>query len=370
MHLVCLDVPYPPDYGGAMDIFYRIESLYRLGFNLTIHVFEYGRGKQEHLEKYGKVIYYSRSFSKLLLLSKIPFIVLSRKSDSLLKNLLLDTDPILFEGLHTAYFLSHPKLKERIKFVRTHNIEHEYYRHLASGTSSLFKKLFFLLESKKLNHFEKKIKYANLILAIKPHDSEHFKKLNPNVTTLPASIPKELVNYHLTKKYALFHGNLSVIENENAVIWIYNAIKKSISDDFEFVVAGKNPSEELVDFCKENRLKLFTNPSIHKMNELIYDARIHVFHSKAESGVKLKLLQSINSCGHILTTKELIFDSNIYQLCNVVNNQQEFNSTFVNLINKALDQNEFEMRMEFLKTYFQIEEQILFSLLNCPLHAS
>jgi len=126
-----------------------------------------------------------------------------------------------------------------------------------------------------------------------------------------ALIPKKLVSYQQTKKYALFHGNLSVIENENTVIWIYNATKNSISDDFEFVVAGKNPSEELVDFCKENRLKLFANPSTHIMKELIYDARIHVFHSKAESGVKLKLLQSINSCGHILTINDLIFDSEI-----------------------------------------------------------
>ncbi len=39
-------------------------------------------------------------------------------------------------------------------------------------------------------------------------------------------------------------------------------------------------------------------------------------------------------------------------------------------MNKALDQNEFDMRMEFLKTYFQTEEQIIFSLLNSPLHAS
>jgi len=266
--------------------------------------------------------------------------------------------------------LSHPKLKERIKFVRTHNIEHEYYRQLASGTSSLFKKLFFLLESKKLNHFEENIKYANLILAIKPHDAEHFKKLNPNVTILPASIPKELVNYHLTKKYALFHGNLSIIENENAVIWIYNAIKKSISDDFEFVVAGKEPSKELVDFCKENRIKLFTNPSIHQMNELIFDARIHLFHSQSESGVKLKLLQSLNSSGHILTTQNLIFDSEIDQLCHVVNYEHEFNSIFLALMNQMLDQSEFDKRIEFLKSYFQIEAQVLGNMLNLGFNAS
>ena len=359
-----MDIPFPPDYGGAMDIYYRIQCLFKLGFKLTIHAFEYGRGKQKQLEQFGKVIYYSRSFSKSQLLSKIPFIVLSRKSDALLKNLLLDKDPILFEGIHTTFFLSHPGLQKRLKFVRTHNVEHEYYQQLATNTGSLVKKLFFLLESKKLKTYEKQTKHADWILAIKPEDTEHFKHYNPKVITLPASISKELNEYINTKNYALFHGNLSVMENENAVFWIHNAIKKSISSDFEFIIAGKDPSRKLVNFCAENNLQLIENPSTEKMNELICDARIHVFQSKSDSGVKLKLLKSLNSCGHIITTQNLIFDSQLSNLCHIVSSKHEFNTLFERLKSKFLDRKEFEMRMEFLRNYFQVEERVLDGMLN------
>jgi hypothetical protein len=370
LHIVSLDVPFPPDYGGVMDIYYRIECLCNLGFQLTIHAFEYGRGKQKHLEKFGNVIYYSRNFSKLQLFSRIPFIVLSRNSSLLLKNLLLDSNPILFEGIHTTFFLSHPDLQKRLKFVRTHNVEYKYYQQLATNTGSLVKKLFFLLESKKLKTYERQTKHANWILSIKPEDTEYFKHFNPKALTLPASISKELNEYSQTKNYALFHGNLSVMENENAVFWIHNAIKKSISCDFEFIIAGKDPSKKLVNFCTENNLQLIENPSIEKMNELICDARIHVFQSKSDSGVKLKLLKSLNSCGHIITTQNLIFDSQINNLCHIVNSKNDFNTLFEILKSKFLDRNEFEMRMEFLRNYFQMEERVLGDLLNNQYNAS
>ena len=39
-------------------------------------------------------------------------------------------------------------------------------------------------------------------------------------------------------------------------------------------------------------------------------------------------------------------------------------------MNQMHDQNEFDKRIEFLKSYFQREEQIILGLLNSPLHAS
>ena len=125
LHIVCLDVPFPADYGGAIDMFYRIRALHKLGFELVLHVFEYGRGKQKELEKYGEVNYYPRSRSVLHLLSSRPFIVQSRKNNRLLQNLLKDDAPILFEGIHTTWCLEHEAIQRRITFVRMHNVEHE-----------------------------------------------------------------------------------------------------------------------------------------------------------------------------------------------------------------------------------------------------
>ena len=75
--------------------------------------------------------------------SSTPYIVKTRKHSSLLDNLSNTMQPIVFDGLHTTYFLKDPKLKEHKKIVRTHNIEHEYYHHLSKTTDSAKDSVFF-----------------------------------------------------------------------------------------------------------------------------------------------------------------------------------------------------------------------------------
>ena len=61
LHIVCLDIPYPADYGGVFDLFYKITALHKHGIKIHLHCFEYGRGKQDELNKYcEEVNYYKR----------------------------------------------------------------------------------------------------------------------------------------------------------------------------------------------------------------------------------------------------------------------------------------------------------------------
>ena len=85
--------------------------------------------KQPILEQLcDKVLYYPRPRSFRYHLTRLPFIVNTRKNKALLQNLLTDNDPILFEGIHCTAWLKHPALKDRVKVVRTHNIEYQYYK--------------------------------------------------------------------------------------------------------------------------------------------------------------------------------------------------------------------------------------------------
>jgi len=344
-------------------MFFRIKTLFELGFKLTVHIFDYGRGKQEELARYGKVHYYRRNFSVFQLLSKIPFIVLSRKSTELLENLKGDEDPIWFEGIHTTIFIDHPNLKNRIKFIRTHNIEHEYYQHLAKN-STFPKNIFFSLESNKLKKYEAKLKYADQIFAIKDRDVHHFSKINENSNRLSAFISKDVSEFRETKNYALFHGNLSVIENENAVYWIHSKIKSEINNDFGLIIAGKNPSKNIKRFCSENQLKLIANPNGAEMSELIENARVHVFHSASDSGVKLKLLNALKTCGHLLTTENLIFEEDVESLCVIGRNESDFLEKFRLLKSKTLSKEQFENRKRFFDDYFLNQDKVFRSLLN------
>jgi hypothetical protein len=227
LHIVCLDVPFPADYGGAIDMFYRIQALHELGLELTLHVFHYGREKQSELEKCGKVIYYERKRSFWHLFSKRPFIVQSRISVELLSNLRKDDAPILFEGIHTIWPLEMTDIQQRMTLVRMHNLEDEYYQGLRKQ-AKWFQKLYFEQERFKLMRYAKQLKWATHILAIKPSDAETIKSINAAVHVLPASIPSLNNTFTSVEPYALFHGNLSVAENEQAAIWIIKQVKSLI----------------------------------------------------------------------------------------------------------------------------------------------
>ena len=72
--------------------------------------------------------------------SKTPFIVYSRKNRKLYQNLLKDDFPIIFEGIHSTAYVS--KINKKRTFIRSHNIEWEYYKYLFISESNLLKNYF------------------------------------------------------------------------------------------------------------------------------------------------------------------------------------------------------------------------------------
>ena len=344
-------MPFPADYGGAIDMFYRIQALHSLGLNLTIHVFEYGRGKQPELEKYGTVKYYKRTKSIFHLFSKRPFIAQSRMSKELLKELNLDDDPILFEGLHTCGMLEFAAIKHRITFARMHNVEHEYYRGLTMG-SSVLKRWFFRLEARKLQKYESILSKAKYIFVIKESDTAHFAKYQENTHFLPASIPPIEGRFAAIKRYGLIHGNLSVSENEQSVYWILNTLQKVMDPTFPIVVAGKNPSKRLETFCGKMNVQVVANPTEKQLNSLIQEAQIHLLHTNVPSGIKLKLLASIHSAGHVLVNSHLVQGSGLAPFCTVADEPKEYRLHFVGLKNHEMTKEAFDQRHAYIMTHF------------------
>ena len=150
LHIIAFDVPYPANYGGVIDVFYRVKALIEAGVKVHLHCFEYGRGEQEVLKRCHEVKYYKRDTSFAKQLSLIPFIVNSRRSEELVKDLLKDDYPILCEGLHTTYALNDNRLKNRKIYVRAHNVEHDYYKGLGDAEKFGWKRLFYYAETWKL----------------------------------------------------------------------------------------------------------------------------------------------------------------------------------------------------------------------------
>lgn len=360
IHIVAFDVPFPADYGGVIDIYYRIRALYTLGYKITLHCFEYGRSRQQHLETItDQVIYYSRQKTIWNAFNKRPFIVASRRNKKLLNTLLKDNDPILFEGLHTTWFLEHPAIQKRLTLVRIHNIEHEYYEGLTAKSTG-FKRIYFQREAKKLQQYESILKKAGQLLCIREGDIPHFQQYNKKVQVLAASTPLiKPTAFYQTGDYVLFHGNLSVSENSKAVQWLIEEIWNKNELSLPFKIAGKNPSSELIELCEKNSIELIENPSHEELNELLINANTHLLVSDQPTGVKLKLLTALQTSGHVLVNTTMVEGTNLGELCTVCTSPDEFIAQLKRGQHTPLEMESFNRRQAFLLTYYSTEKNCL-----------
>ena len=351
LHIISFDVPLPADYGGAIDVFYRLKALSELGVKITLHCYEYGRGESKELERYAdRVFYYPRKKKLLDVLNRLPFIVKTRDSKTLINNLLLDNDPILFEGLHTTFSLGDERFKARLKIVRMHNIEHEYYEGLSAQANG-FRKKFYASESKKLKRYEPKLKGANCILAIKEDEALHFMQYCKNTKVLPACADIDPDYSVATKPYCLYQGNLSVPENESGLIWLIEHVFLPHNLINRLKVAGKSPSEGLIALCKSHGIELVKNPSAEEMQQLISEASVHVFYTNQDSGIKLKLVNTLRSPGAIIANKKMLAGAEFENLCIEANSPEEY-AKFIELhLLKPVAQIHLELRQSFLRNH-------------------
>lgn len=323
LHIICFDQPYPAVYGGAIDMFYKIKALKRAGVRLILHVFLYREDKTiPQIEKFAyKTYYYKRKLGIKNSLFITPYIVRSRSDKMLLNHLLADDYPILFEGIHTCMLLSDTRLRNRLKMVRTHNVEHSYYRFLADYPNPLWKKLYYRIESLKLRLFERKLRYSDRILAISDSDTKYYQRLYPHkdVRLLRCFFDDTEVPVSQSSKspYVLYQGNLAVAENVYAIEYILQEIVPGINKDVKFVVAGSNPSDQLVERAsKLENVTIFANPDNLQMTELIANAQINLLLTFQPTGVKLKLLTALyKSRGHCIVNKTMGEGTNLDKVC-------------------------------------------------------
>lgn len=59
-HIIAFDVPYPPNYGGVVDVYYKLKNLHATGGKIIYHCFYYAghNPPTELLEQYCDEIYY------------------------------------------------------------------------------------------------------------------------------------------------------------------------------------------------------------------------------------------------------------------------------------------------------------------------
>ncbi|MES2139235.1 MAG: glycosyltransferase [Bacteroidota bacterium] len=353
LHIISFDVPSPADYGGVIDVFYKIKALHAEGIKIHLHCFEYGRAESLALENICEsVVYYKRKMNKKHLFNSLPFVVVTRSSEKLMENLLQDEYPILFEGLHCCYHLNDVRLKDRLTIVRTHNIEHDYYKNLEKVEKSFFRKIYFRREAKKLERFESILNKATHVAAISREDAKQLSKRYKNVHHITAFHPNEQVKIKDGKgEFCLYHGNLEVGENNEAALYLVNEVFSKIKTPL--IIAGKKPSAELIAIVANySHIQLKGNISTNEIDDLISNAQINILPTFQATGIKLKLLAALFNGRYCIANSPMVANTGLEGLCSIQDSPEEMIKEIANLLEKPFNMQEKQRRELILSENF------------------
>ena len=362
LHIVCLDVPWPADYGGAIDMMLRISMLKKAGIGIHLHYFSYNeRGTPNELNQYCESIHvYERKMGSRGISSTIPYIVASRINEELIRNLNKDHYPILLEGLHCTGILSQVNMSGRKIVVRLHNEESIYYRELARSSISLWKKLYFYNESRLIHQYTHRLPQTCTYACISTDDVKtlHHNYHLKDVRLLPAFPAWQAIKGEEgIGNLCLYHGNLSVPENEKAAIWLLREVFTRIRKPF--VIAGKQPSrrlQKLAHLCQHTCL--VADPTDSELNDLIRKAHINVLPSfnRNNTGIRLKLLHALYEGRHCVVNDAMVKGTGLESACHSGASANAFASIIAQLYHQPFTGEEIMLRKKLLGNTYDNEK--------------
>jgi hypothetical protein len=357
LHIVTHDVPWPADFGGLTDLFWKLKALQQAGVKIHLHCFTHGRAAQPVLLQYcASVDYYKRERNISGFSFRLPFIVSSRKSSLLIENLKQDDYPVLLEGIHCTWPLFAGELAGRKVLVRLHNVEYAYYHQLAQNEKNIFKRWYFSRESRLLKRYEKELAPLATFLSVSETDKALYQALNASATVhfLPVFLPWTLAAGKETKGcFCLYHGNLSVNENEKAVEWLLEAFNQS---PLNIIFAGKSPSPHLKKIVEANpQCCLVADPTDAELQDMIAKAQVHLLPAFNVTGVKLKLLNAFFNGKHCLVNKAAVAGSGLENYCTLAETPAAFKQEALRLFEIAFTEAEQQQRQGLLQSLYNNE---------------
>lgn len=360
LHVIALNIPWPANYGGVIDIYYKLLALKKVGVEIILHCFEYDRPQAQPLNAIcHKVYYYPRTTGWKANCSLLPYNVYGRKDPLLLQRLQQDEYPILFEGLHSCYYLNHPSLRHRYKIFRACNIEHHYYHAIGFAERNLVKKIFYHLEAFRFARFERVVRHASLLLAVSQAETDYLRRQYPDkeVQFIPCFHENDAVTSQIgCSNFILYHGKLSVKENEEAALYMIKHIFSQVP--YRCIIAGMDPSKALHQAAEpHSNITIEPNPSTERMQELMQTAQINMLFTFQGTGLKLKLLNSLFSGRHAIVNPIMLIGSGLDSLCHIAHSPKEAIDFCHSLMQTPFTQEEVDRRNALLFPAFSNQAQ-------------
>lgn len=351
IHIVSFDNPFPPNYGGIIDVFCKIKALNQLGYEIYLHCFVSEKTKcSQELEVITKeVFFYKYSKNPFLFFLKEPFSVVCRNNKQLLRNIEKINAPILFEGLKTTFLVKNNELKDRFKILRLHNIEQDYFRGLSISEKSLLQKMLFYFESLKYKSYESVISKFDRVITLSNYENNYINKKFGNSVFIPVFHGNEkILPLEGKGDFALYHGDLQTADNRKVVRFLISVFKEI--PKYKLIIASGSNENLVNDLIGNQENVVFVKiKSFEHLQELLQQAHINISWSFQRSGTKLKVVNSLFNSRFSIINENVIDDDVVSDLCMSVFNKEQLIEKIKELENIPFK--DFAKRKKILEVY-------------------
>jgi polysaccharide biosynthesis protein PslH len=325
MTMVCHDLPFPANHGARVDMWRRIRAFRRLGVELQlicwgdgwdeearaelsrvaeqVHVVLFQGGAIAHLSRALGLLSYPLEVTSRIIRGR----ALRRLSAAVRQ---FQPDVIWLDGLHGGELATRLSRDLEVPLVmRSHNIEHLYYRRLlasATGWGKLRRQLSLL----HLEQFERSVLERSAVFYDISMDdlnfwqSQGFKQGRYLPPLVDFSLPPE---GDLQPDYdVVFLGNLCSDNNVAGVTWFVNEVMPLMQaqlPDVRVLIAGSNPVRKILDLCgQRSGITLRVNPT--DAAAVYRSGRVLINPVKAGSGVSIKSIEMLAAGRSIVSTAQ------------------------------------------------------------------
>ncbi|REC80510.1 hypothetical protein DRF60_02045 [Chryseobacterium elymi] len=350
LHLISFNYPYPPSYGGIIDVYYKIKALSGLGIKIHLHCFADSIPETVHQEIKSiteNIFFYKKKKNPFHYLSMVPFAVAIRTSDALFENLMRIEAPVLFEGLQTTQIVSRLKNKGYKLYLRFHNNESEYYKGLSASEKNIFKKIIYRIESLKFADYQKKVlKEFESVFCLSEKEFNEVNSYSKNARLIHIFHGNKSVK-HLNGKgdYFLFHGDLSVSDNKKALEETISLFKNL--PQYRLVVASDRAGDDLKKKINSiGNINLVPIETSENLRLLFENAHANILLSYQNSGTKVKVFNTLYNSRFVIINQNITDDPALMSLCCLGSTLDEIRQRIIEMA--AEDYNENEIRSKVL----------------------
>lgn len=313
--LVANDFPYPPTHGAAIDMWWRIKTLKKLGYQVDIVATVKSMPPEEDIQalqaEVAQLFIVQRQRGLKSAMSALPFQVQSRAA---LRTVALSNEykAVVMEAEHVASILQNPTLRAQNRILRLHNDEVRFFQELSKSSKSIVRKAFYQSEAAKFRVLSRKImSKCDALWFISDYERKQHLKRHPadykKAFFVPPRVDRNVMRRQsLEGCRVLFIGTLAFANNSSAVEWYVSKVHQLLCDvpGYNFVIAGNTVGENTEGLKRlvapYNNITLIENPK--EIESLYKSSAVFVNPVLRGAGLKIKTIDAILAGMPVVTT--------------------------------------------------------------------